>query len=393
VGGVAEISPDGRVQVEAVPGSPAAMLQGWERGAVATRAPDEAWHGAEAITLVGLERLDDIASALTAAREHFGFDRCEWGVADGQLWVLQLGAATRAPATQFSPGPAPPELIPLVQAVMAAPGVLGGELALPWAVAGPPSSSPTLPVGAGDLLDEAVRLAESLTSAVWGLPPSEAMGAARTSLARLRGPTPETEIATIRGLHQPDPDQASRLMSTIHTLGESLVARGVLRRWEAVWHLSTVELRAVLDGSPVRQPLRAWWGIWEPLAAAVALAHGVRHQGTPAAPGVGVGVRHHRNDAEAQTPPDRAVVTAPSAVPGLSQVIWGAAGLVTNLGSPAAHVFEVARSLGVPAVCGVDLGPGVDQIVAVDGSAGVVATLPYIPLRSDDPVQPGGVEP
>jgi phosphoenolpyruvate-protein kinase (PTS system EI component) len=63
-------------------------------------------------------------------------------------------------------------------------------------------------------------------------------------------------------------------------------------------------------------------------------------------------------------------------VPHLSQLIWDAAGLVTDGGSAAAHVFESARSLGVPAVCGVDPGGDLDQIVAVDGYSGVVATLP-----------------
>jgi phosphoenolpyruvate-protein kinase (PTS system EI component) len=55
-------------------------------------------------------------------------------------------------------------------------------------------------------------------------------------------------------------------------------------------------------------------------------------------------------------------------------LLWDAAGLVTESGSPAAHLFESARALRVPAVCGVSLPLG-DRIVAVDGHAGVVATL------------------
>jgi phosphoenolpyruvate-protein kinase (PTS system EI component) len=49
--------------------------------------------------------------------------------------------------------------------------------------------------------------------------------------------------------------------------------------------------------------------------------------------------------------------------------------LVTASGSPAAHLFEAARALRVPAVCGVDLGDNRDVVVAVDGSTGAVATL------------------
>lgn len=116
-------------------------------------------------------------------------------------------------------------------------------------------------------------------------------------------------------------------------------------------------------------------GVGDPLSAAAVFEQGVKSWGVPASPGVGIGIRHHVNLGDAAGPP-RAVITAPSAFPSLSQLIWNSAGLVTDLGSPTAHVFEAARSLRIPAVCGVDLGSGFDQIVAVDGYAGLVATLP-----------------
>jgi pyruvate,water dikinase len=70
----------------------------------------------------------------------------------------------------------------------------------------------------------------------------------------------------------------------------------------------------------------------------------------------------------------RSMVTAPQPVPNLAPLLWDAAGLVTETGSPAAHLFESARALGIPAVCGVEL-TDANQIVAVDGNTGVVATL------------------
>lgn len=267
-GGVAEISLDGTLRVEAVSGSPAPLLQGWERGMAATRRPGEGWEGAEAVALVGTALLDEVGAALGEAWQRFGFTRCEWGVA-GSLWILQLGRSAPAmPAPGSVRITTSAVLMPLVQAL----------------IAGLPVSGPPQPVGGGELL----------------------------------------ELSTPK-----------------------LTARG-----------------------------RVGMRVWEPLAATVVLDHGVSHQGVAAAAGIGVGLRFRSDGEGGQGPPRRAVVTAPVALPNLSQLIWDAAGLVTDRGSPGAHVFESARSLGVPAVCGVDLGPVTDEIIAVDGYSGVVATLP-----------------
>jgi phosphohistidine swiveling domain-containing protein len=256
---------------------------------------------------------------------------------------------------------------------MTAPGALGDEVVLPWAVAGLPDWSPARVVDHGDLVDQLVETSVGLTSQVWGLPGAEAVLAARDLLARLRGPAAEADVAKIGGLNPPAPDQASRLLSIIQAIDEQLVSRGALPRRGTAWHLPTADLRAALGGGPVNAPVRVGLGVWEPLAAAVVLDHGLSFHGVAAAAGIGVGRRHV---AGAGRPQPRAVVTARQALPNLSQQIWDAAGLVTDLGSPAAHVFETARSLGVPAVCGVDLGQETGQIVAVDGYSGVVAVLP-----------------
>ncbi len=377
VGGVAEISPEGALRVEAMPGHPAPLLQGWERGAVATRAPGRLWEGTEAISRFGVELFDDIGAVLMTARERFGFNRCEWGVGAGTLWMLQLGVIahhewTVVPARDRTP----PDLIPLVQALMIAPGTLGTELVLPWALAGLPPWGPTQPIGDGDVLEQTRRLTEELTSQVWGLPAAVAIPKARALLARLRGPISAADTATIHRLSLPEPDQASRLISTINAIDELLLARGTISRSGLVWHMSTADLRAALDGEPVAAPRRIGMGSWEPLAAGMLLDHGAVHQGMPAAAGIGVGLRHHSDGTAMQGPPPRPVITSDQARPDLSQLIWDAAGLVTHLGSPVAHVFESARSLRVPAVCGVHLGSETDQIIAVDGYSGIVATLP-----------------
>jgi phosphoenolpyruvate-protein kinase (PTS system EI component) len=73
-------------------------------------------------------------------------------------------------------------------------------------------------------------------------------------------------------------------------------------------------------------------------------------------------------------PPARRVLVARDAVPQLAPMLWEAAGLVAEHGSEGAHLFEVARSLGVPAVLGVALNAS-DRIVAVDGDLGTVSAL------------------
>ena len=68
----------------------------------------------------------------------------------------------------------------------------------------------------------------------------------------------------------------------------------------------------------------------------------------------------------------------PGPLPGLAPMMWGAAGLVTGAGSPAAHLLEVAHSLRVPAVVGCPLDAWLERsagervLAAVDGAAGAV---------------------
>jgi phosphoenolpyruvate-protein kinase (PTS system EI component) len=65
-------------------------------------------------------------------------------------------------------------------------------------------------------------------------------------------------------------------------------------------------------------------------------------------------------------------------VPQIAPLLWGCAGLVTTEGSEGAHLFDVARSLGVPAVTSLQGEPGAfapGSLVAVDGDRGAIAVL------------------
>jgi pyruvate,water dikinase len=121
---------------------------------------------------------------------------------------------------------------------------------------------------------------------------------------------------------------------------------------------------------------------WEPFQTAVVESFGTEHRGIPASPGLGCGrlcfianpdqVAHFR---------PRDVVVTDNPIPNLAPLLWDAAGLVSTSGSPAAHLFESARSLNVPAVCAIDLSAstGADlasttgrYALAVDGENGLV---------------------
>ena len=373
-GGVAELTPDRGITVHGITGSPAPLLQGWVAGATCHRPGDGSWDGPDLVAGVGVERLDELDDCLRRAHDLLGVDRCEWAVADGSVWLLQLDTVDQPErATVPSITGARDDWLPVVRALMAAPGRLGAELVLPWGLKGVPEANPREGVGAGDLA-EAIRMSRLLTSQVWGRDAAAAEEAAQACLDDLLGPEPERSLATIRGLGDPDPKVALDLMGIVHALRVDAAARGAVPDPAAAWYLTTEQLGATWEGAvPIRRtrigPTR-----WEPLVAAVVLTPGSRYQGVSAAPGLGAG-RLERVTSEGPSPTPRSVIYSPQALPVLSQILWDASGVVTTAGSPAAHLFESARSLGVAAVTGVDLSRQDRLIVAVDGFDGVVATI------------------
>ncbi|MGH8949477.1 MAG: PEP-utilizing enzyme, partial [Acidimicrobiia bacterium] len=188
---------------------------------------------------------------------------------------------------------------------------------------------------------------DKLVAEVWALPVETALEAARSCMTTLLGPDPLPALEVVGNLRTPNPERAASLWALAQRLERD-------------------------DPAP-----RRGFGRWEPFVASVVLNAGTRQQGIGAGPGVGAGV------STGKYPPDgldtnyrpRAVIVASRPIPNLAPLLWDAAGLVTESGSPAAHLFESARALRVPAVCGVSLPPG-EQIVAIDGHDGIVSTLP-----------------
>lgn len=378
-GGTAEIHSDGTAVVHAIEGSPAPLLQGWKPGSSATRSPGDSWDGL-LVDELGPALLDEIAGALEKAKTALGADRCEWAADDRQLWLLQLSnvpETSREPEPRPSVGGSREDWQPVVRSMVAAPGALGADLVLPWAIASRiPSVSAYEDTGPEDV-DAALRLSRDLTARVWGMHTADAEEAARRCLDTLLGPQPEQALKLIEGLVEPDPGLTGELMSLVHGLRHSAAARGAVADPETAWYLRTGQLRAALEGEPVHRG-RAGRGCWEPLIATVVLTHGRRLEGTAASPGLGAGLVHTVDGRQSPTtPPRRSVLHSGEAAPVLSQLLWDASGVVTHGGSPAAHLFESARSLGVPAVTGIDLDSAEQMIVAVDGFAGVVATITF----------------
>ena len=339
-GGTAVVDPGGPVVITGVKGSPAPLLQGWSNGLQA-RSDGGEWEGEELVAMLGSEALDEIAAVMREASDRLGANRAEWAL-DGQIWMLQLARdPLRTPISLPRPEWADPHLVPVARAVIKAGGRLGDELILPWALGGLPEPGPPIEGVPVDAMASALELRDELTAEVWGLPAQAALAEARSWMRMLLGTDPRSAANVMSSLGSPDPSTAASLLGLVEGMERD-------------------------DPSP-----RRGVGRWEPFVAAVVLSAGTTHEGTAASAGFGAGIVHRGQTAFLP----RSVIAAPKPVPNLAPLLWDAAAIVTETGSPAAHLFESARALRVPAVCGVAI-PSGEQIVAVDGHNGVVATIP-----------------
>ncbi|MDH3250448.1 MAG: PEP-utilizing enzyme, partial [Acidimicrobiia bacterium] len=159
-------------------------------------------------------------------------------------------------------------------------------------------------------------------------------------------------------------------------------------RPDQAWHLTTREIGDVLRAGRAKE-LRSRIGFdrWEPFDVAVVVAQGEEVQGLAAASGVGVGRLCFVDDpTTAQGFRPRDVVVGLRPTPKLAPLLWDASALITTGGGPAAHLFESARALAIPAITSVDLEGvlGVDLAaasgrfsIAVDGNEGRAWTMPW----------------
>jgi phosphohistidine swiveling domain-containing protein len=308
-----------------------------------------------------------------------GVGAIEWGATGERIVLLQIGpdvARGRSAQTAVVPPASLPADAGGVAAIVARfRGALADDLVLPWAL-GARRVVDAPPIAVDDVLAAIAEMrtrASELVVAAWGVAGRDVPAA---TIADLRGVDVERGLARLRGLNAPDPAIAERIVGLIEGIGRVLEARGLLPAAEMVWQLASGELDAAALGTP--PVIHAGPDRWEPFLAEAAFALGGKLEGTPVAEGLGAGRLHVVSALrKIGRPAPRAVVAAPAPLPQLAPLLWHCAAFITPRGSVGAHLFEVARSLGVPAVIGVvpdDLGPP-GSLVAVDGSAGTVASL------------------
>ena len=390
-GGTARLDGD-EATVIGVRGSPAPLVQGWDPGAHAKVTPTGEVLGAEALALMGEEVASAVASTIRRAREKTGANTCEWATVGGEVLLLQL---MRAAEMETGEAPVIPALVghkpmQVARLVRRHPGPLGESLILPWAVADPEGSleaeQPADNIDAAEALRSAGEHAAAMTAEAWGLPKATARARAQETLRGLRGSHPGPALALLEGLHPIDSERSQYVRGLIARVRWALVAAGHVGDPHAAWYIEPGRAAELLRTEPTGlNPHRVGFDRWEPFDAAVTVSNGHPSPGTSAGPGIGAGRMCYITDQASMSffrPRD--VVVAARPLPSLAQLLWDSAAVVTTGGSPAAHLFESARALAIPAVCGVRLNEALGgepaglsgkRALAVDGHGGTVYAM------------------
>ena len=379
-GGTAIAFDDGTVDVAWTSGPPSDLLSGRSVGTSVRVGPNGEIGRADCGRLVAR-----IARLARDARDATGESSIEWGSANGDAALLQV---RRAPAPRSavtavvsSRLPRLPEVAERLAAVVSSyPAPLGDRLVAPWAVA-----LEELPAPARiDVADPAAAMttmlvvASELTAAAWGLPPDVASAEADRVLRASRSARAIEAFGRLGRVRPVEPAAARRVLGLVDGIGRALALRGALTRSELVCRLTDAEIRrAAESGAPAPQRLGA--SSWEPFVADVVFRNGRERIGRAAASGVGTGWVHvPAQKTSLCSPPPRAVIAVDEPLSRFAPLLWGAAGLVSRGGNAGAHLFDVARSLGVPSVAGVGL-PTSESLAAVDGDRGAMAVLGRAP--------------
>jgi hypothetical protein len=391
-GGVARLN-DGEVSVIGVVGSPVPLVQGWDPGVHAQVTESGLVKGDSAVSVLGESVIRSVAEALRSAERAIGANTCEWAVSSGEVALLQLGRAEfREKQALVVPEEfASPEIGDLVRLVRRFPGPLGEELVLPWAVASPSSfldDVDPIDVDPLEAFVEASQQSRALTAEVWGGRKADASDRAAEAVRQLRGDDPMRAVGAMMALRAPDIERSRTVLGLLARVRSALVEAGAVGRPEQGWHVSSQEITDILRaGYASEMRSRIGFDRWEPFDTAVVVAQGRSSDAISAASGIGVGRLCFVDDpTTAMDFRPRDVVVGLRPTPKLAPLLWDAAALITTGGGPAAHLFESARALAIPAVAAVDLEGlvGTDLVsasgrfsIAVDGNAGRLWVMPW----------------
>ena len=384
-GGTATVHVGSAVTVIGARGSAAGLLSGLNRAECVRVDVDgtmnRAVGGLEASAVRLVAELARRALALT------GHGQLEWALSRGRPVILQLQPVV--PAEPLSSHRANPLLasataLRIARLVQRFRGPTGESLVLPWALGtrnldwGAPDPLP--PSGSGTrwdprrALERARLLANRLTAASWRLAPDQAQQQAERTIRQLRGADPGPALAAVDQLAAPDRRDMRELRSLLRTLGQQLLGAGRIHDERELWGMDADSLQAVVAGGRAttagRPPRPDGWDAF--LFGAVSGAGSARW-GTAASPGTATGALCPlRGTSDARGFPTGGIMLVTHPTAPLAPLLWRAAGLVAWAGSPAAHLVEVARALGVPAVVSCPVEDEAGCLAAIDGSAGVV---------------------
>jgi phosphoenolpyruvate synthase/pyruvate phosphate dikinase len=388
--GTARVSHDHVVTVVAVKGSPAPLLAGWARGETAEVDTAGGVSGRVAIALVGETMIRDVAGLACRVRQVIGDDLIEWAATDSGLVLLQAKrAASPRPlpsSTSDVKVPVPPAAAGVARLVHGFAGTLGDELILPVLLAGirPESAMPPAPLVAeatralaGAAWMEAQVLSITLRARSWADLDRDGTGAS-SALSQLRGGALGEAVDRLASLPAAVAEESDRLLGLFGVVATWLQQTGMLAEVDDIWTVPRAEIADLIAGRAAKTPSerrearRRALLRWEPLVYTTVQGTGTALDGEPASSGVGAGSAVIVRGLPGQPSPiPRMVLVAPNPIPQLAPLLWGASALVTTGGSTAAHLVEVARSLGVAAV----LGCNQEDLFSLVGGAGDPGTL------------------
>ncbi|MGI9604664.1 MAG: PEP/pyruvate-binding domain-containing protein [Acidimicrobiales bacterium] len=355
-GGAAIVDASGAVTVNAVKGSPRDLMAGWVPGVKAVL-EDGILRGDDAVELMGSANVRAVADMALQVQSELGHNLIEWAIVDDSPILLQVQDSVVHEVEEAMVIPAAlghPWALDFIQLTHRYSHPMADELVLGWRASVPTDLQPIPFESGGDretVLVEATRLARQLTAQAWNEAEDDAMAHAALVLRRMRSDRPNESIDALNDLTPVHLESAARLLGMYEHLVNS-------------------------DNTPGRRGI----GRWEPVMAGVLALQGEVHEAEPSVGGVGAGrlVWLDSSKLTGHVRP-RDIIVTQYPLQNFSPLLWDAAGIITVGGAPTAHLFEVARSLTVPAVinCAIaDIVKAGPRLGMLDGDAGRVALLP-----------------